>query len=51
MSAFTATVTIVGRREIWLSNKGRVYAKFKYSKTMADFLRGVVGVGKVKHVY
>ena len=45
-----ATVTIVGKREIWLSHQGRVYAKFEYSKTMADFLRGVVGAGRVKHV-
>ena len=45
-----ATVTIIGKRPIWLSHEGRVYAKFKYSKAMADFLRGVVGAGKVKHV-
>ena len=34
----TATVTIVGKREIWLSDNGQVYARFKYSKTLADIL-------------
>ena len=45
----TATVTIIGKREIWLSDDGQVYARFKYSVTMLDFLLAVVGVADVKH--
>ena len=28
----------IGKREIWLSDNGQVYARFKYSKTLADIL-------------
>ena len=45
----TAEVTIIGKQEIWLSDDGQVYARFKYSVTMLDFLLAVVGVADVKH--